>query len=85
MKDAIFRQASINLVEAEPINGWVKQHLVEELMTLPPAQPEIIYCKDCYWAREINGVGYYRCDHKCGLQGYIFGDDYCSFSEVVDE
>ena len=53
-------QAAIDAVEAEPINGWIKQHLVEELMTLPPAQPEIVYCKDCqYYVYGLNEEDYY--------------------------
>lgn len=28
---------------------------VDAIKALPPAQPEIIHCKDCRWGREVSG------------------------------
>ena len=39
MDDSISRQAAIDAIKAEPINGWVKDHLIGEIDALPSAQP----------------------------------------------
>ena len=60
--DLISRQDAIDCVKASPINGWVKEDLIQALETTPSAQPEIIRCKDC----------------KHGKDEYNDGDCYCS-------
>lgn len=40
MDDLISRQSAIDCVEASPINGWVKEDLIQALETTPSAQPE---------------------------------------------
>ena len=48
-------------------------------------QKDMVYCKDCYWSKEINGAGYYRCDHRSGMNRDVMPNDYCSYGEIVDE
>ena len=46
--DLISRQTAIDCVKASPINGWVKEDLIQALETTPSSYPETDgFCTDC--------------------------------------
>lgn len=49
MDDLISRHTAIDCVKVSPINGWVKEDLIQALETTPSAQPEIkpVDYQDC--------------------------------------
>lgn len=70
IRDTIDRQAAINVVKG------IDRSFVKYIEELPPAQPEIIRCKDCkhHWTHKFE---------VCEL-GQTFYDaevDYCSLAE----
>ena len=88
MQDLISRQAAIEALGEKPLawtegeyelglqNQW--QSDVDALNGLPPAQPEIIRCKDCkYYRWEIN-----MCDEPFSTAHNVVHEyDYCSKAE----
>ena len=74
MSDLISRQAAIGRAVELPLFGkQVKVVAVSELEALPPAQPEIIWCKDCkHW----DGVD--TCDV---IDAPVWDNDFCSMAE----
>lgn len=63
MNDTIYRQAAIDVADMTDYDGLavedvkkVTDLVVEGLKKLKPAQPEIIYCRDCkhseHWYRD---------------------------------
>lgn len=44
--DLISRHVAIDCIEASPINGWVKEDLIQALETAPSAQPEPLTDKE---------------------------------------
>ena len=85
MSNLIYKQAAIDAIKAEPINGWVKDHLIGEIDALPSTQPEIIRCKECkhfhydmpYVIQGIPVLGHEVCDAwgdgcKTDENGYCF-------------
>ena len=90
MDELISRQAAIRWVKTE-CNPYGKPTLdfesgkkvIDHLEQMPPAQPEIIRCKDCkYWHKEIyNGIEYLyfsSCDLNHHGDGHNF---YCADAE----
>ena len=84
MSDLIERQAAIDVIRAmqtyklfagDELILVDKAGVMTELMMLPPAQTEIITCKDCYWwtKQEYSLQG--RCD-RYGM--YPTGYWYCA-------
>ena len=90
MNDLISRQAAIDAIEhrlAEPAyqhegeDWYTGMNCAEsELYDLPPAQPEIIRCKDCkYWMRAYLSISG---KHGCNvMRDYTAPDDYCFKAE----
>lgn len=95
MKDTIFRQAAIDVIEkiipANPmLNDYTQGITVgaalaaEYIKQLPPAQSDIIRCKDCrYWERDTLRGGRRG---KCNLT-YIAvkGDYYCAVAQEKED
>lgn len=92
--ELISKKSAIDCVKASPINGWVKEDLIQALETAPSAQPEIIRCKGCKhqvkeWRtdKRLKDNGYMVCG--CDVVGDACGywallgqdDDYCSMAE----
>jgi hypothetical protein len=94
----IYRQAAIKAVVDLPncYNGYSdtydKSCIIGLLEELPPAQPEIIYCKDC--VKHNKGHGYYLDETVIGIkdccplveirgiaQGHEFDYQYCAYAE----
>ena len=87
VSDYISRQAAIDEAYEIIIDGQKFEVVqVETLMGLPPAQPEIIRCRDCkhyYYAdNRIPQEQMYTCD----LDGDRWSpDSYCSFAEREED
>lgn len=95
-KDTISRKQAIesmhNLCErfSDPNYRCENPHIdviVEELNRLPPAEPEVIYCKDC--RKQNVSVGYQKdCCPLYQFRGMSFGHEhdyqYCCFAERKD-
>lgn len=55
MSDLIERQAAIDVIEAGRLTKLIDaETAVNGLKVLPPAQPEIIRCKDCIYYTQMN-------------------------------
>ena len=56
MSDPINRQDAIRIVNSIDTwqAGW-RSNAIENLKALPPAQPEIVRCKDCRWQKDQSG------------------------------
>ena len=78
MKDTIDRQAAIIQLSHNKIGNddcdVIIQRDIETIKQLPPAQPEIIYCKDC--AKHNKGLGNYEV-HPDGSTTWIWKDSAC--------
>ena len=74
--DLISRQAAIDAVSrgCQEFRG-IFAECEKNLNELPPAQPEIIRCKDCKYADDDC-----VCQHSMGLV-IQDDDDYCSYAE----
>ena len=83
MSDLIDRQAAIRWIKAE-CNPYGKPTLdyetscriMEHLDRMPPAEPEIIRCKDCKWFGKAGCAVMIVDDLDKPTE-----DDYCSFAE----
>ena len=87
MNDLISRQAAIDAVYkcSDIFVGdmpvmVVKADAYEALAQLPPAQPEIIRCKDCKYAEYIDDVQALWCT-ECGQGRTVAPNDFCSYAE----
>ena len=90
MKDSIERQDVINEIEERKnANGYYNVAVISELnrlegyiMRLPPAQPEIIRCKDCIYWWESNKLCKRNKDknHNCACMD-CDADFYCGNAE----
>ena len=87
MDDVISRQAAIDAVYkcSDIFVGdmpvmVVKADAYEALAQLPPAQPEIIRCKDCKYAEYIDDVQALWCT-ECGQGRTVAPYDFCSYGE----
>ena len=78
--DVISRKAAIDALEEimadHPLDGYEDElSLINAIKNLPPAQPEIIRCKDCkHW----------RFDHTCrehSLVSPMMANEFCSRAE----
>ena len=67
MSDLIDRQAAIDTIMGQPPEPHYPSWYAAQIEKLPPAQPEIIRCKDCrWWDRRADGspMGYcHACKH----------------------
>lgn len=80
----ISRLAAINAIENTdcelPPYAW--DELTDAIMSVPSAQPEIIYCKDC---KHVGTDATYCL--VCGREGmglkpyHVYHDDFCSYAE----
>ena len=79
--DLIYRRVAIDVLKRKQDNGngdisrfynTIIQHDIEAIEQLPPAQPEIIHCKDC-----TNYDGEWCFKNRHYLEDY----DYCSRAE----
>lgn len=52
MDDLIRRSGAIKAITGEPIDAHYPSWYVDKLKKVPPAEPEIIRCKDCKWCVE---------------------------------
>lgn len=84
MSDPIERQDVLNLLDSvyQYMGNWLVQYIEEGISSIPPAQPEIIRCRDCkhyYYAdNRIPQEQRYTCD----LDGDRWtADSYCSYAE----
>ena len=87
MSDLIDRQAAIDALDRMRIEYLQKGRDVlimweceDVLRQLPPAQPEIVRCKDCKWWRRDS-------DHTCkehSLVSPMLANDFCSRGERKD-
>lgn len=81
--DVISRQAAIEAV-SHGCQEWrgIFGRCEENILALPPAQPEIIRCRECKeWEMYGNG-----CQGWCEKLGLIsYDDDYCGWAERREE
>lgn len=85
MNDLISRRAAIDAVIKRDANCGIDS--AEVLKDLPPAQPEIIRCKDCKHMITHEGYGYlgehaYTCEGN--MEGWVLPDSFCSHAERKD-
>ena len=80
--ELIEKQQAIDAVTDEldridHVPQWVFDRLEKRLKQLPPAQPKIIYCKDCIHYSKHND------DYMCGVNvlAYVRETDFCSRAE----
>ena len=82
--------ADVTLVPGSYTNGWrdgskvLLDELLQVVLELPSAQPEIIYCKDCKWYE----LPSHRITENCvrwmksnGILLPIKPNDFCSYAE----
>lgn len=74
MDDLISRQAAINMCRKPRMRNADCSDFEMEIMLLPSAQPEIIYCKDC--VKHNKGLGNYEV-HPDGSSTWIWKDSAC--------
>lgn len=81
--DCISRQAAIDVIEAGRLTKLVDaETAVNGLKALPSAQPEIIRCKDCKYARLTYDGSCKYCDIWFPDEAeYMDGDYYCASAE----
>lgn len=81
MNDLINRQAAIDLInDIDLINFTAKGVIRDRLRKLPPAQPEIIRCKECkyceHWYADKGRCFFW---HEVGID--VFEDGFCNYAE----
>lgn len=84
MHEVIYKQAAIDAVitEGRDVNSRYLESeriiyeadAIEAISMLPPAEPEIIRCKDCEWWEKQKDSAQGRCDL---MQMYPTGGWYC--------
>ena len=88
MRRAIYEDDVIKLLD----KGWRTgvYPVASNIHALPPAQPEIIHCRDCehqiqYFyedkRRKDGGYRVYRCELANGYSNVCLDDDFCSMAE----
>jgi hypothetical protein len=84
MDDTISREQVIATIDSFNVFESRYDQIKLELMIreLPPAQPEIIRCKDCKYAEYIDDVQTLWCT-ECGQGRTVAPDDFCSYAERV--
>ena len=79
-KDLISRQMAVETIMGQPPEPHYPSWYAAQIEGLPPAQPEIIRCKDCkYWRIDSEGERY--CDRIVGVLGCDAGNGFCSDAE----
>jgi len=78
--DTISRQAAIDICRAPHMRNADCSDFEMAIMMLPPAQPEIIRCKDCKYAEYIDDVQTLWCT-ECGQGRTVAPNDFCSYAE----
>ena len=93
MNDLISRQAAIDAIdeisnEVDDGDGFDYAKWREYFCDLPPAQPKIIYCKDCRKVEFDENLHTVWKEDACPLaswrgkaQGHEFDYQYCAFGE----
>lgn len=90
MSDLISRQAAIDALHTRFKDGfnedkwWNSTHVLAAIEGLPPAQPEIIWCKDCKWYELPSHKIYENCVRWMKRNGILLPikpDDFCSRAE----
>ena len=81
MDDLISRQAAIDAIEnafdrETILNRFVRKIAISAVRKLPPAQPEIIRCKECKHCKHWDGVD--TCDV---IDAPVWDNDFCSMAE----
>lgn len=88
MDDLISRQMLLEYIHGEPVGRLLcdKYNLDGLIEQLPPAQPEIIQCKDCeYWDTTWQN-DYAPNYHYCPMiDGTRRNDFYCAYAERREE
>jgi hypothetical protein len=96
MDDLIERRAVIGIIEKNYILGQgllndTLDHIAERIMQLPPAQPNVIHCKDCRYYKDITSI-HGECE-SADMWRSLFGevteveaievhkDHYCGYAE----
>ena len=81
MKDLISRQDAVDAMEESKKTYFDRRVIIGKMQdivnNLPPAQPEIIRCKDCRFYQPMIDQDD-LCDYR---QMQVFEDDYCSRAE----
>jgi len=82
MDDLISRQRLLEYIHGEPVGRLLcdKYNLDGLIEQLPPAQPEIVQCKDCKYAEYIDDVQALWCT-ECGQGRTVAPNDFCSYAE----
>ena len=92
MDDLISRQAAIDAVnrlslgEADAVR--LSMRIADYLNRMPPAQPEIIRCKDCRFFHPRSVYGHGLCDVHCngiGESEVVRGTYFCADAERKEE
>ena len=80
MSDLISRQAAINAIENTDAKMSMTEwdEITDAVMSVPSAQPEIIYCKDCIHNTLSSTSGNILCDRYYGFSQHY---DFCSRAE----
>lgn len=90
MKDLIERQAAIEAVYQalrKPSNSELFMWISNAIKELPPAQPDIIRCKDCKWYGRVDKRRFYSgmdCLQK-RIDMIIPDEDFCSKAERKED
>ena len=86
MDDLISKQEVIDLLKQMRKDGnmvpWEGKDVFARIRKLPPAQPEIIRCRECKFARLTNDGSCKYCDIWFPDEAeYMDGDYYCASAE----
>lgn len=85
MNDYISRQAAIDVAfDIFPDDEYFREQFVKGIEELPPAQPEIIRCKDCEYG-EQDEIGRWYCRGLGCQMGDDDGNGFCSGAEKREE
>ena len=78
MDDLIRRQVAIDTILGQPPEPHYPSWYAEQIKELPPAEPQIIRCKDCnFWTKQKDSL-----QGRCALMGtYPTGNWFCGNAE----
>ena len=84
MSDLISRATAIDAVKrlslGETDATRLAMRIGDYLERMPPAQPEIVRCKDCRYRKFVDfGMG--DCLHPSGCRGIAFDNHFCALGE----
>lgn len=87
MQDLIERQAAIDAFDTQtwgllnaPISKAIRKAAQETIKQLPPAQPEIIHCRECKHRDKDGECGQYD-DGTVAVSCEVPDDHYCGYAE----